>query len=191
MKLWTSTKQLGRKEFPVILNEIIRSDSEILLPEATLLVRGINSLCPLRNLDDKRRITWPEDRVVYRGSGIPIEILSFFVPEKRYRCPFFLSCSNSVSFTKKIYCSRAENRNLPPVLWIIHIDPKHCTHVNFIDQTSSFGEQEFLFPPYSAFEVLSVDLQQKPTSVDPIIVHIKAESDSPTTPLELPLCSWH
>jgi hypothetical protein len=49
---------------------------------------------------------------------------------------------------------QAENEGKIPILWIIHLDPDlGCAHMNYVDRTNIPGEDEFLFVPYSAFEV--------------------------------------
>lgn len=55
---------------------------------------------------------------------------------------------------------RAVEVDLPPVLFIIHLDPRgetqfrfRCKHVNYIANSHVPREQEFLFIPYSVFTV--------------------------------------
>ena len=59
---------------------------------------------------------------------------------------------------------RAVDVDLPPVLFIIHLDQRgetsfeyRCKHVNYIANSHVPREQEFLFIPYSVFTVLEAD----------------------------------
>lgn len=104
----------------------------------------------------------------------------------------YLSTSTDMNVSKEKYCRRALDLELPPVLWIIHLDPNlHCAHVNFIEQTNIPGEQEFLFVPYSVFKVISVEWKDNPTWSKPHVVHLEAAIDNNNHPNDLDSCPWH
>lgn len=192
LRLWTSAKQLRQREFCSILNEMIRADNKYVMDEVTMISRGINSLCATRNSEDKRLVEWPADHILFRGSGLPEDKQEFFIPGTKYRCPMYLATSKNMMVSKKTFCARAAELGLPPVLWIIHLDPKYgCVHVNFVDRTNIPGEQEFLFVPYSTFEVLSADFKDQPTWLEPHVIHIRAEIDNKLCSDDLPLSPWH
>jgi hypothetical protein len=76
--------------------------------------------------------------------------------KKKYRCPSFLATSSNKKISLN-FCLDAENRGLNPILWIIHLDPTYgCIHMNYVKKTQVPGEEEFLFVPYSTFEVESI-----------------------------------
>jgi len=59
------------------------------------------------------------------------------------------------------------------------------------------GEQEYLFVPYSAFEVVDVNLQgNKPgkkagTLKNPFVITVEATDDNADEPEDLPLAPWY
>jgi len=104
----------------------------------------------------------------------------------------YLATSKSKKVSQQVFCKREAENGRPPILWIIHLHPTfQCVHVNYVDRTNVPGEEEFLFAPYSVFTVISVDWKQKPTWVDPHIVHLEAAIDNILHPEDLPLSPWH
>ena len=77
--------------------------------------------------------------------------------------------------------------SLAPLPWWLLCAQK-MTHVK--------GEFEFLFPPYSAFEVISVDVKDTATWIIPHVVTIKAFPENkfeldPRAREDLELSPWH
>jgi hypothetical protein len=75
------------------------------------------------------------------------------------RCRF-ISGSFDEDVAYEFLHRRAVDVGLPPVLFIIHLDPRgetqfrfRCKHVNYIANSHVPREQEFLFIPYSVFTV--------------------------------------
>ncbi len=67
-----------------------------------------------------------------------------------------------------------------------------CNHANLIERkTLVHGELEFLYAPYSVFEVLAVDWKARPRWEDPHAVTLQVAPDN-TRPddFELPLAPW-
>ena len=81
------------------------------------------------------------------------------------------------------------------ILWTFRFDPAlRCNHVNFIDRTDNTAgcEAEFLFSPFSAFEVLSVSWSTQPHWTRPhqIVVEIAPDNTAMEWPVDLPLAPW-
>ena len=75
-------------------------------------------------------------------------------------------------------------------LWRVRIDPERkCGHVNLVRKTNVQGEEEYLFAPYSAFEVLSVSWNAG-TDAEPHVIELLAAVDNKAEPEDLPLAPW-
>jgi hypothetical protein len=112
----------------------------------------------------------------------------------------------------------ALDSGLPPVHWIIRVDPRgetslrcctrvscdvpaaadtenarryRCKHVNVVEKSNVKGEVEFLFAPFSVFTVVSVHVPAKPTASNPIVVVLQAAIDNRDEPDDLPLSPWN
>lgn len=189
-RLWSSAEQVGGREFCSLLNHAIRTDDEELLPSATIIVRAVNELCVHRRKDPVR---WPEDHVTYRGGGLPDGHQRFFEPGKKYRVPMFLATSFQLKMAKSRFARTAQVNGLPPVVYIVHLDKDYgCMHVNYLGDGSVIDdEDEFLFAPYSTFEVLATRWRPSPTWMEPHEVELKAAVDNMLEPENLPLAPWH
>jgi hypothetical protein len=208
--IWTSQLRLklpdGREmEFCAILNHILRDLDEDLLPDACIVVRGINSLCVLRR--DPSKLVFPPGGVSYRGGGLPLQHVvqlpgqppPFFVPGKKYRVPMFLASSFSLIVAENFSVLASMNGH-PPVIWTIKVDPRgesqllyRCKHVNQVAKSNVDGESEFLFAPYSVFTIESVTLP--PAGADrtiyvPIRIELTAALDNQLESKLLPLAPW-
>ena len=78
------------------------------------------------------------------------------------------------------------------VMWMVCIDSKYkCRHVNLV--TRRVGglpdEHEYLFAPYSVFEVLSASWNAG-TPEDPSVIKLLAAVDNKAEPLDLPVAPW-
>ena len=72
----------------------------------------------------------------------------------------------------------------------MRIDPERkCGHVNLVRKTNVQGEEEYLFAPYSAFEVLSVSWNAG-TDAEPHVIELLAAVDNKAEPEDLPLAPW-
>ena len=120
-------------------------------------------------------------------------LAGFFTPGRLYRVPMFLSSSADWAMCQRTFCSRAQHQSgLPPVLFFIRINPEYkCVHVNFVKHTNCEGEGEFLFVPYSVFEVAGVEWRESPTWEFPHLIYVDAMSDNRNYPEDLPLAPWH
>jgi len=143
---WTSAKRLTLApgttiEFCSLLNRILREHDPDLLPSACVVVRGINLLCVMRR--DESKLLYPPGGESHRGGGLPLQHVPFFAPGKKFRVPMFLATSFNVDVAFKYgagvrldrllrSASRCGSRfwlmafdaGLPPVHWIVRVDPK-------------------------------------------------------------------
>ncbi len=191
-RLWTSAVLLRGREFCSILNEAIRVDDPKISANVVSIVRGINCLSVTRGLKSMD-VQWPVDFKLYRGGGLPNQHQSFFSVGKRYRVPMYLATSTDWALCQRTFCYREHSINgHPPVLFIVQINPQYrCMHVNYITRRNCGEEREFLFVPYSVFEVMQVEWKQAPTWQSPHIVCLNAMSDNMLYPEDLPLAPWH
>ena len=92
--------------------------------------------------------------------------------------------------------SRAQERNLPPILWIFKFHPQfRCIHVNFLERTdgTAHDEDEFLLSPHSAYAVRETGWQANPTWMQPHVVVIEVAPDNQDLnawPESLPTAPW-
>merc|ERR1719210_240886 len=103
-----------------------------------------------------------------------------------YRVQRFMATSENEE-TARIFLVR-EKKNpgtsecFIPVLFVVHLNPtEFCLHTTLLEQwTTCGGENEWLFPPYSAFTVLDVASLPETTSPPdaPIVIQIEAAPDN-------------
>ena len=137
----------------------------------------------------------------WRGGGFRDEYQSFFVPGKKYRVPGVLATGLSkmvaIAFISKADC------NHPRILWCIKVDgrgvrePEHrVLHASFVQKSLIPGEGEFLYAPYSAFEVETVRWA-KPDSAGKYAVGVyhqvlvRSAIDNKGWDEDLPLAPWY
>ena len=176
-----------------LLNRALRDDgpTDALMRPAVRLTRALNAFCVTDDSGDVNG--WPANNQTYRGTVLPREHQFFYKLGKRYRVPMFLATSFDTSVATE-FIERAEEAadhpNGEPVLWTFQLDPvDKCLHVNYL-QTD---EQEFLFAPYSAFQVVHAQWEERPTAERPHRVTLAVASDNRDLhnwPLELPLAPW-
>ena len=110
----------------------------------------------------------------------------------------------------------AFDAGLPPVHWIVRVDPKgekspmcvlpvceallphdtqrrrfRCRQVNLVEKSNVKGEVEFLFAPFSVFTVVSAHAPVKPTASNPIVIVLEAAIDNRDEPDDLPVSPWN
>ena len=214
--LWTSSATLGDVKlkaggvsFCSMLNTAIRSDDPSIIPWAVFLSRAINYFCCKSRIDldiVESRHDWPV--ILYRGGKLPSEHHHFFQPGKKFRTPSYVATSKE-SKVAKSFALRVPSDS---VLWYFHLIPKEqriqfpavCKQLNYIPAHMSKAgvkEEEFLFPPYSVFEVLSAEFftgspdQMSDAPLGPIPecfhkIHLLVAYDNLLEDLHLPLAPW-
>jgi len=91
-------------------------------------------------------------KLFFRGGSVPFEMAGFFIPGKVFRFPVFLasSCKKEVALDFALKVDTQER-----TLWKIS-SPDGCMHFKALQENALLPhEEEFLFPPYSAFRVKS------------------------------------
>ena len=191
-RMWTSSLHLRGREFCSILNEAIRVDDPVVSQNVVSIVRGINSLSVTRNFGVSG-VPWPLDNTLYRGGGLPDQHQSFFTVGKVYRVPMFLATSTDWLYCQQTFCRRAEaDDHRPPVFYYIYFHQElKCCHVNIVTRRHGGDEKEFLFVPYSVFEVVGVKWMDQPTWEHPHLIYLIAMHDNTRYPEDLPLAPWH
>ena len=188
-RMWTSALRLRDREFCFILNSAVRGDAAALADATAALSRGINTLCVTAGTlrGEAVAVTHPPNNVCLRGGGFDDKYRGFFVQGRKFRQPAFLATSFSEQVARKFI-----GWSSMPVkcLWRVRIDPERkCGHVNLVRKTNVQGEEEYLFAPYSAFEVLSVSWNAG-TDAEPHVIELLAAVDNKAEPEDLPLAPW-
>jgi len=178
--MWTSAKKLQatdprlRREFCSIVNAILRMDLKEPVQHVVPFARAVNQLCIIRGVRDAGTLRFPPGGVLWRGSSLPNQHKAFFEVGAKYRVPGFLASSLKQEVTYR-FIYEAYDQGLPAVSWRIELDPRgeadmrfRCKHVNYVSN-SHFGddEAEFLFAPYSVFEVIGTEWSIKPDDDNP------------------------
>jgi len=191
VRIWTNRKdRLNDLIFSSILNEAIRLDDASVMRHVVTVGKGIDELCMV-NGGNSIDVKWPDNNVVYRGSGLPEDKKDFYSKGTCYRVPMYFATSVKKNVALEIleYLSPS----LQPVLWYIHFSREQNFRVNYISSKNNDFEtesDEFLFEPYSAFKVRSVNWKSKPTWKNPHELHLDAFGDSLTELGSLTKASW-
>jgi hypothetical protein len=148
-------------EFCSIINAVLREDRADTVIHAGPFARGINSLVVSRGGGIIGH--FPSGGVLWRGGTLPDEHRGFFATGVKYRVPAFVATSMERTVADRFVLLAAQKGG-KVVRWRIELDLRgetdvnwRCKHAAFVTR-SHFGleEAEFLFPPYSAFEITAV-----------------------------------
>jgi len=189
--IWTTAVTLSdgkrNRELCSYINEALRSDTSPMIDKVVPIVRMINEL--IVTVARGGEISkWPSGDKTYRGIGLPEAERSWFTEGKIYRVPMFLATSFQQD-TAQSFMRRMSNSVNKPTLFIFNFDPEDkCKHANYLgDVTAVKGEDEFLLPPYSGFQVEGVQWSRGQS-----VVNLKVFSDNHCPELSnVPLAKWH
>jgi hypothetical protein len=200
-RLWTS-KELLSPAHPVelcsILNAVLRDDRDDQVMHAAVLVRGINCLCVVRT--QSVPVAFPPNGVTYRGGAFDDTFIPFFSVGKVYRVPGFVASSFDANTCDYFLYRAAIMNNKPAIMWTIHVDPRgetefryKCKQANLVlRRAPGVGEEkEYLFAPYSAFQVLDVQWSATPDDRTPHRITIEAFVDNRDADENVPLAPWY
>lgn len=192
-RLWTSTETCPRlnREFCSLLNEAIRDDMATLAPHVVKIVATLAGY----NVHDRSGtaallpVQWPDDYTLHRGGRLPTQHREWY----RDHIGQVVRIGMTWATTKvRDKAAHFMNHNAypagePKVMYKIHLDELLlCDHVNCVEAlTLVAGEQEFLFPPYSAFKVRSVVDGAAIT-----IIELEVQSDNNAVPEGVDLVPW-
>lgn len=121
-----------------------------------------------------------------------MEEVNKFVVGYKYRASMFLATAFDRQVSRRFL--RQIGSGLVPVCFIFRLDPDDlCDHVLYLDDLSLVqGETEFLYAPYSVFEVAEVEPPAgRPTWEDPFKIVLRVAVDNKLEPEDLPTQSWH
>lgn len=212
VRVWTSAETMivhgVQREFCSMLQQSIREDgccereenhASEALKHAAVLCRAINEvLC--RGRGNQSSVTWPsgpncadsearstEANVTWRGGGLPARHKEFYTPGKKFRTDMFVATSFHLEVAQDFWRRAQED---PVEFKVTFGAGKVCRHVNFISGVSLVDdEKEFLFPPYSVFEVIEVHWSED-LAAEPHRIVLRAAMDNMHDPEDLPVSPW-
>jgi hypothetical protein len=185
-----------------ILNRVLQVDpdgeldSDCWLPLATV-VHSMNKLLVVRD-PNGLSMPFPDGGEAYRGGGFPDDpgIKAFFRTGVKYRCARFVATSFSFTTARDAFMIP---RHAPhkAVMWTVEVDRRgkteladRCKNGSFVTNSATLGESEYLFSPYSTFEVLEANFTTLGTAGDPYTVRVRAMIDNSKEDEGLPLAPW-
>jgi len=197
-----------KKTEGALLHPQLRSlaDDDTMTRHAATIARTLNQFLVQRGDEEIRHPG--EHRLLYRGGALPPEHQWFYSGKKwyhlwsrnpgtrrKYRAPPFLSTTDSEATARRFARERGGEH---PVLWRLHLPEQRCVHVKDLQHiTLAPGppENEWLFPPYSVFRVISfqdrkrdrdgfyvVDLEVYPDNLFDVRLGRRHESKLPLAP---------
>ena len=197
LRMYTSCTQLkDQVEMCAILRWALVTDKPAVIEHAVMFARMLTKYTntgrcaqsvPARELPIQ----------VWRGGGLPKEHQHFFIKDKSYRAPCFLSTTETKAIAKDFMRGQSDK-----VIWTIRFGKSggqpRCDHANFVDRhngtlnsnPNQAAEDEWLLSPYSAFTVTRVVWQEHPTAESPNEVELLAEINNCEAPEDLPNSPW-
>lgn len=170
-------------EFCFILNIALLQDNKEMLRPAVRIARALNKFCVKRRLKKEKGETR-----CFRGLGIPKLKFDFFKEGVKFRMPKFLATSTNLQTAKQFVQDPARAKpGCLQALFIFDV-PADCVHVNLFEYSLVRNEKDFLFAPYSVFEVTK--LVPATTNSGVHEVHLKAFKDNLWEPEDLPCAPW-
>ena len=130
----------------------------------------------------------------WRGGGVNNDFQDFFVAGKYYRCPGFLATSFEKSVASTFLTMKKAD-GIPTALWMVLLDARgthaaeyRCMHASYVLKSHLDNEKEFLFSPYSVFQVVAMEWSPKIGEHHAIV--LRAAIDNRKHPEDLPLAPW-
>jgi len=148
------------------LQEAVRLDLDECMQAVTDIWRTTNQhvVAKTRKKFGLRSVVeWPKDFVLHRGGRLPEEHVKWFHDASSagtiYRTKMATSTTKISDNARKFMGAFGYPKHDHKVHWMFQVDPdEKCVHVNCLEgMTHVPDEQEFLFPPYSAFKITSVE----------------------------------
>jgi hypothetical protein len=181
-RIWTSGQNLAQEpfriEFCTILNRALISDALEAAPYVATVSKAINQLCVVRGVRDVVTLKYPPDGILWRGGQLPDKHRDFFRVGMKYRAPAFMSTSIDEKVAERFLYEASQHGAC--VKWKILLHPEgatnikfRCKHVNYLEKSHFDTEAEFLFAPYSAFEVVKIELSVNPNYMSPHLITLR------------------
>ena len=131
----------------------------------------------------------------WRGGGFNNDVQDFFVDGKYYRCPGFLATSFEKEVATRFLTMKAAD-GTATALWIVLLDARgtqaaeyRCMHASYVLKSHLGAEKEFLFSPYSVFQVVATEWS--PEIAKHHVIVLRAAIDNRIHPEDLPLAPWY
>jgi len=202
---WTSGESdRSEREFCSYLQEATRLDLDDCMQAVAQLWRTINLhvVAPRERTKHglKSQISWPQDFLLHRGSRLPEKHLQWFVDAakevKIFRNKSAIATTKikhkAIDFMHE-YSYPKDDDSCHRAYWVFHLDPEQkCKHVNCLEgMTLVPEEEEFLFPPYSAFQMKSITWTLTHWTIEVTVLHDnKSQTDGGPVPNFSPLAPW-
>lgn len=193
--MWSSADRLGGSELCFFVNDALRLDNSKLLAALMPFVYCLQKTLVNRS-QPLRHATWPRDtsqqpvRTCYRGAGLQSERWAWFKAGRKFRVPFYFACSleevTALNFAKR---SSMRHKVVFEILFPAINEPCACMHVCLLEDSLESGEVEFLFAPYSTFEVLESQNRTNTALGEHLWVRLLAAADNMTDESQ-PLLQW-
>ena len=214
---WSSATKIQRTELCSILNAAIRADDPCTIVHAVVFAKGIEIRRNMdrENLVDLTQ-KYPDKKVTadmfpggkfphylehenwlacFRGGGFNDKFQDFFTVGKYYRCPGFLATSTKEAISRH-FMLRQQSNDRSTAVWTILLDARgitdpqyRCMHASFVNKSHQSNESEFLFSPYSVFQVVATEWSSSRSKPHSIV--LRAAIDNIGHEEDLPLAPWY
>lgn len=111
---------------------------------------------------------------------------------QKFRVPQFVATSAKRGVAET-FARKAQQKKFAPVIWRFEFDSKHgCRNVAIVQSTHVKSEAEWLFVPYSVFQVVSVNWvdKDKLTYKHPHTICLSVAIDNLVEDEHMPLSPW-
>lgn len=189
------------REWCSYLQEAVRVDADECMGAVAQLWRTMNQHVVTRQQQSSRlRVPWPADNTLHRGGRLPHTHVAWLEGAVRNGTISRNRTATATTKTRNKAFEFMQNWGYPTdepgcyqVHWKFHLDAdEKCVHVNFIeDWTLESAEQEFLFPPYSAFRPTRIEWKGDHYVVDvDVMIDNKSDVFDGPVPAFAPLIPW-
>lgn len=189
-RAWTSTvtDPVFDREWCSILNQITREDKAKLVQKSSRVVATMAGFNVVDRTKAAPPVQWPESWTLTRGCRLPDQHRDWYEGNigQWIRIPMFLATTKLADLAKDFMNNFSYPKDMPKALFYLKLDPNlRCDHVHCVESlTLAPGEQEFLFPPSSAFKILSVQRLMGCTEITMEVANSNLEvpEDAPWSP---------
>lgn len=198
-RAWTSTIKDPAKgrEWCGILNQVAREDKKDLVRKSSRIQATMAGFSVKDRNKAAPPVAWPaatkdgeEAWTLFRGGRLPHEHRAWYQQHtsKQIRVPMNLATTKIKDTALGFMNNYSYPESAPKVLFQFKLDPhERCDHVNCLESLTLVpAEQEFLFPPYSCFTIVSVEVQGAIT-----LITMKVEPNNKACPEDIPVAPWN
>ena len=192
VNIWVCPDELGSNiYFYSMLNRALREDNPEALKIAWPIIRGLNENISLG-------FKWPKKGLLYRGAALKIkDAMNYYKEGCRFKCPQYLATSTKNMIAKIFSNLKNDDQgagDLITVIFIIHLNEMEKENYKQVRQLrdikdTRLHEEEYLFLPYSGFEVK--EPVRSGGDGSPCEIHLLALPANYTGLRELPTKEWN